>query len=212
MENALRNDGVGGSNPSCGTDVLPQAIMHLSTTILAAIAMLGLTTVPALAQQRELSPAETVAVRFPREWNPAVEMPLLAKHGRHFEQRPAPPFNSYSPPALPGLPHPVTDVAKETRPYADPFANRNAFFNEMQIVSIKDRLKLTPEQARYWPPVESALRAIVLRKTRDGVTAPDPDSVERLNAAARELVKHLSEAQKREVQTLAHLVGLRNQL
>ena len=39
------------------------------------------------------------------------------------------------------------------------------------------------------------------------MTAPDPDSIERLNAAARELVKHLNEAQKREVQTLAHLVG-----
>ena len=87
-----------------------------------------------------------------------------------------------------------------------------AVFSDRQLVSIRDRLKLTPDQVRYWPAVEQALRALVWRHSRgrpgmsDGTL--DPNGVQGLVAAATPLVLTLREEQKREVRTLAHLVGL----
>jgi hypothetical protein len=170
----------------------------------------------AWAQQRELRPNEIVARLFPPEWSPPRSLPRRSEQSGVSERQMAfdPKFNSYSTLALPTLPFPLADVFKQgpAKPTESPSANaRSAFFNEAQIASIKDRLKLTPQQARYWPAVESALRAIAWRKTREGTAILDPDGVQRLNVAARELVKNLSEVQKREVQTLVHLVGLKNQ-
>jgi hypothetical protein len=164
-------------------------------------------------QQQNLSPAEIVALRFPPEWTVVPAMPLLVTQGRSFEQQVAgkPSVNSYAHP--PGLPSPWADslAHTRTRPPAPP-ANPNSFFNDAQIASLKDRLKLTREQERYWPAVEQALRIVSYRKTRDGSAMIDPDTVQSLTSAARELVKYLNETQKREVEMLAHLVGLRNQL
>jgi hypothetical protein len=167
----------------------------------------------ALAQQPNRSPAEIVAFRFPLEWSSAPAMPLLVAQGRSFEQQTTakPSFNSYAHP--PGLPSPWTDALAHAR--ARPAAstvNGNSFFNEAQIASLKDRLKLTREQERYWPAVAEALRVVAYRKRRDGGAVIDPDSVQGLSLAARELIKYLNETQKREVETLAHLVGLKNQL
>jgi len=178
--------------------------------VVGAAATFGLVIGASAGGALELSPAEIVALRFPREWNPAL--PLLAEQGRGFENPAASTaaVSSYSALSLPGLPYPLTDVATQTRPYADPSARRNALFNEAQIASVKSRLNLTREQQKYWPPVEQALRGIVFRKSRDGALVLDPESVERLNIAARELLKSLNETQKREVQALAHVVGLRS--
>ena len=167
----------------------------------------------AVAQQANLSPAEIVSLRFPPEWNPAPAMPLLVTQGRSFEQQSTakPSFDSYAHP--PGLPSPWTGALASTpaRPPAPPI-NPNSFFNEAQIASLKQRLKLTREQERYWPAVEQALRVVAFRKSRDGSATIDPASVQGLTLAARELLKYLSEPQKREVEMLAHLVGLKNQL
>lgn len=87
-----------------------------------------------------------------------------------------------------------------------------AVFSDRQLVSIRDRLKLTPDQARYWPAVEDALRALTWHRSRgrpgmsDGTL--EPNGVQGLVAAATPLVLTLREEQKREVRTLAHLVGL----
>jgi hypothetical protein len=83
-----------------------------------------------------------------------------------------------------------------------------SFLTETQISIIKGRLKLMPHQERYWPAVESALRGVFLRKTREGATILDSASVQRLYAAAAGLVRSLDAAQLREVQRLARLVGL----
>jgi hypothetical protein len=87
-----------------------------------------------------------------------------------------------------------------------------AVFNDRQLISIRDRLKLTPDQARYWPAVEEALRALTWRhqRGRPGVSdgTLEPNSVQGLVSAATPLVLTLREEQKREVRTLAHLVGL----
>jgi hypothetical protein len=85
-------------------------------------------------------------------------------------------------------------------------------FNDAQIASIKERLNLSRDQERYWPSVESALRYIGWRHSRErpGADPPtlDPDDVERVKYAAMPLIMSLREDQKREVRMLAHVMGL----
>jgi hypothetical protein len=89
------------------------------------------------------------------------------------------------------------------------------FFNEAQLASIKTRLKLTPAQQPYWPPLESALRAIQWRRSEDKAARNthksldlDGEQVQRLAAAATPLVMRLRADQKEEVRTLLHLMGM----
>jgi hypothetical protein len=92
-----------------------------------------------------------------------------------------------------------------------------ALLSDAQIAGIKDRLKLSSEQQPYWPAVESALRAVAkkIHETRradpHATGAPiDPESaeVQQLKSAAMPLLFQLREDQKREVRTLARLIGL----
>jgi hypothetical protein len=97
---------------------------------------------------------------------------------------------------------------------------RGLVFNDAQIVSIKERLNLTPSQERMWPAVEVALRDLAYKKpaagaqkTAQGATRTqtlDPNSaeVERLKSAAIPLVMSFDYEQKRELRTLANLIGL----
>jgi hypothetical protein len=101
-------------------------------------------------------------------------------------------------------------------------------FNDVQLASIKTRLKLSDYQEQYWPPVENALRAIGHAVARNN-TAPakptalgyandssrlgsqiDPDSeeVSQLKSAAFPLIMSLSEDQKQQVRNIAHVMGL----
>jgi hypothetical protein len=84
------------------------------------------------------------------------------------------------------------------------------FLTEAQISSIKSGLKLMPHQEKYWPAVEAALRRLAVRKTREGATILDSNSVQKLFAAAAELVESLDATQLGEAQRLARLVGLAN--
>ncbi len=94
-------------------------------------------------------------------------------------------------------------------------------FNDAQLASIKKRLNLTPDQERMWPAVETALRSISYQRIsgvqKAGTPASaaramaiDPNSaeVQRFKYAAFPLLMSFSEDQKREVRTLAHLMGL----
>lgn len=92
-----------------------------------------------------------------------------------------------------------------------------ALLSDAQIAGIKERLKLSGSQEPYWPAVESALRAVArkIHETRradpHATGAPiDPDSaeVQQLKSAAMPLLFQLREDQKREVRTLARLIGL----
>jgi hypothetical protein len=90
-----------------------------------------------------------------------------------------------------------------------------ALLSDAQIAGIKDRLKLSSSQESYWPAVESALRAVARKihatKQTDPNAAPiDPDAeeVQQLKSAAMPLLFQLREDQKREVRTLARLIGL----
>ncbi len=88
-----------------------------------------------------------------------------------------------------------------------------------QIAGIKERLKLSSSQESYWPPVETALRAVArkIHSTRQGNAAsgtaapqidPDSDEVQQLKSAAMPLLFQLREDQKEEVRKLARIIGL----
>jgi hypothetical protein len=90
-----------------------------------------------------------------------------------------------------------------------------ALLSDVQIAGIKERLRLSSAQESYWPPVESALRAVArkIHATRqaDPKGAPiDPDAaeVQQLKSAAMPLLFQLREDQKQEVRTLARIIGL----
>jgi hypothetical protein len=92
-----------------------------------------------------------------------------------------------------------------------------ALLSDAQIAGIKQRLALSPDQEYYWPAVESALRAVAqkIHATRQAdphaSSVPiDPDSaeVQQLKSAAMPLLFQLREDQKREVRSLARLIGL----
>jgi len=84
-------------------------------------------------------------------------------------------------------------------------------------------LNLTPDQASLWPAVETALRNISYAKGKDTKVAGlgngtargpmayvDTNSaeVQRLKYAALPLIMRLNEDQKREVKSMAYVMGL----
>lgn len=92
-----------------------------------------------------------------------------------------------------------------------------ALLSDIQIAGIKERLKLSAAQESYWPPVETALRAVA-RKIHAGRQAnpnatgvpidPDAAEVQQLKSAAMPLLFQLREDQKSEVRSLARIIGL----
>ena len=106
-------------------------------------------------------------------------------------------------------------------PVHRPVHRSNAVLNDSQIASIKRRLNLTPEQERYWPAVEAQLRKMEYKK--DAKDAGDKAStksvrlasvdmskvdVDGLKTAGFPLVMSFSDDQRRELKSLAHLLGL----
>ena len=93
-----------------------------------------------------------------------------------------------------------------------------ALLSDIQIAGIKERLKLSPAQEQHWPGVESALRAVArkIHATRqanpNATGAPiDPDSAEVAAVEDRwrcRCLLQLREDQKREVRSLARIIGL----
>jgi len=123
-----------------------------------------------------------------------------------------------------GLPKEVAPAAAQAAPppkpkaVAKPQPQKNyALLSDVQIAGIKDRLKLSASQESYWPPVETALRAVA-RKIHAGRQANpnasgvpiDPESaeVQQLKSAAMPLLFQLREDQKSEVRSLARIIGL----
>ena len=129
-------------------------------------------------------------------------------------------------PADIGLPKEVAPAAAQRPPSPPkpkavakpPQPQKNyALLSDVQIAGIKDRLKLSASQESYWPPVETALRAVA-RKIHAGRQANpnaagmpiDPESaeVQQLKSAAMPLLFQLREDQKSEVRSLARIIGL----
>jgi hypothetical protein len=93
-----------------------------------------------------------------------------------------------------------------------PKPKSNAVLNNSQIASIKRRLALTPDQERYWPAVEAELRKMEYKKGQGGTRTASVDmskvDVEGLKSAGFPLVMSFSDDQRRELKSLAHLLGL----
>jgi len=92
-----------------------------------------------------------------------------------------------------------------------------ALLSDMQIAGIKERLKLSSAQESYWPPVETALRAVARKihaKRQADPNAggmpidPEAEEVQQLKSAAMPLLFQLREDQKSEVRALARIIGL----
>jgi len=118
------------------------------------------------------------------------------------------------PPQIAAPPKPKL-VAKPQPPVQQPPVQKSyALLSDVQIAGIKERLKLTSSQESYWPAVESALRGIARkihasRKADPGALIdPDAEEVQQLKSAAMPLLFQLREDQKREVRTLARIIGL----
>jgi hypothetical protein len=96
--------------------------------------------------------------------------------------------------------------AKPTRP--------NAVLSDSQIASIKKRLNLTPDQERYWPAVAAELRKMEYAKganakgTRTASIDMSKVDVDGLKSAGFPLVMSFNDEQRRELKSLAHLLGL----
>jgi hypothetical protein len=116
--------------------------------------------------------------------------------------------------------HEVAPQRGPERRAAKPAPRKNdGLFNDAQLASIRERLRLTPDQEYYWPQVEAALRAISYKVAKQSggkiagskaAAAIDPNSSEvaQLKSAAIPLIMSMREDQKREVRSLARLMGL----
>lgn len=112
--------------------------------------------------------------------------------------------------AAPQAPQKPKVVAKPQPPVQKPYA----LLSDAQIAGIKERLRLSSSQESYWPAVETALRGIARkihasRKSDPGALIdPEAEEVQQLKSAAMPLLFQLREDQKREVRTLARIIGL----
>jgi hypothetical protein len=118
-------------------------------------------------------------------------------------------------------PKPVVQAAVKPAPVHRPVHRSNAVLSDSQIASIKRRLNLSPDQERYWPAVEAQLRKMEYKKdAKDAADKPSAKSVrlasvdmskvdvEGLKTAGFPLVMSFSDDQRRELKSLAHLLGL----
>jgi hypothetical protein len=190
-----------------------------------------------LATVAEMAPSETVNLRFPADWSdaaatPAEAVPQMAALASTDEGADAVPqrvalasADSRMVLLSPSPAYPVGDaaVAASAEPVAEPLprprpaqANAkprsNAVLNDAQIAGIKKRLNLTPDQERYWPAVEAELRKMEYAKRSGGTRTASVDmskvNVEGLKSAGYPLVMSFSDDQRRELKSLAHLLGL----
>jgi hypothetical protein len=128
---------------------------------------------------------------------------------------------SKSAPEVTVNPKPVVQAAVKPAPVHRPVHRSNAVLSDSQIASIKRRLNLSPDQERYWPAVEAQLRKMEYKKdAKDAADKPSAKGVrlasvdmskvdvEGLKTAGFPLVMSFSDDQRRELKSLAHLLGL----
>ena len=121
----------------------------------------------------------------------------------------------------PRMAAPVTAIplaVEKPKAAAKPAVQKSyALLSDIQIAGIKERLKLSAAQEQHWPAVETALRAVARKihasrqANPNAAGAPiDPEwtEVQQLKSVAMPLLFQLREDQKREVRSLAHIIGL----
>src|SRR4051812_29471155 len=127
------------------------------------------------------------------------------------------PFGPQPPRIAAPISAPAQPADKPKAAAKPPVQKSYALLSDVQIAGIKERLKLSPSQEQHWPGVENALRAVArkIHATRQAnphaTGAPiDPESaeVQQLKSVAMPLLFQLREDQKREVRSLARIIGL----
>ena len=194
----------------------------------AAASILGRDTVPSV--RSEIFPAVAKGPAANREGKKdklPLAMAALPPAGADIPQPLPEPlrqaFASDSPfgPQPPKIAAPVTAIPRPVeKPKAaakPPVQKSYALLSDIQIAGIKERLKLSAAQEQHWPGVETALRAIArkIHATRQANPAatgapidPEWTEVQQLKSVAMPLLFQLREDQKREVRSLAHIIGL----
>jgi hypothetical protein len=205
----------------------------------------GITVPEPSAVVKDMSPADTVSLRFPADLIDAdsgsAESPKILAFASAdgsltlFNPEPmyprvtaTPEVKSFPPLAeTPAQPKPggqtagagpakMTLAAVSSKP-APSKPKSNAVLSDSQIASIKKRLALTKEQERYWPAVEAELRKMEYKKdaqgrSTQGTRMAEIDmskvNVEGLKSAGFPLVMSFNDEQRRELKSLAHLLGL----
>jgi hypothetical protein len=194
----------------------------------AATAILGRDSIPAARYELASVPAVTGPVSNKESKKDRLVVAALAA----FEPPQAAPVPSEplrqayasTGPADLGIPRvPAPAMAPSVAPAkpkaaAKPAPQKNyALLSDIQIAGIKDRLKLSASQESYWPPVETALRAVArkihAKRQADPNAAgipidPEAEEVQQLKSAAMPLLFQLREDQKSEVRSLARIIGL----
>lgn len=118
-------------------------------------------------------------------------------------------------PAVAPVENPPLPLARPKAADLPPVQTSYTLLSDIQIAAIKERLRMSEAQARYWPPVETALRDLARRKHMARQAGSDKSAVslsgaeaQELQAAAAPLLRQLREDQKREVRALARIIGL----
>jgi hypothetical protein len=198
----------------------------------------------------EMSPADTVNMRFPADWGetavaeapaaapaPVAGMLTLASADGSFsllspkpfypltEAKAEPPDARARTQAAEPVPMPRAAPARTAAAApakmalasvaSKPVAHRrsNAVLSDSQIAGIKKRLNLSPDQERYWPAVEAELRKMEYKRdgkanSRMAQIDMSKVDVDGLKSAGFPLVMSFSDDQRRELKSLAHLLGL----
>jgi len=197
----------------------------------AATAILGRDSVPAAEYALASAPAIDNPVSNKQSKQDRLAVATLALAAFEPQQATAtlsePLRQAYASTAAPvdiGLPKLTAPAAVPSAATAKPKAaskpqpqKNYALLSDIQIAGIKERLKLSSAQESYWPPVETALRAVARKihakrqadPNAGGIPIdPEAEEVQQLKSAAMPLLFQLREDQKSEVRSLARIIGL----
>jgi hypothetical protein len=186
--------------------ILAIAITAASVAAMTAYAASSVTA--DVGQPSAIGPAETIAIKTaPQMVNRA------AKSDRVALLLDSSSYTDFSPSLLAPA---IASVTVAFDHGTDPSGSSSGLLNDAQIAGIGSRLRLTAQQAEYWPAVAVALRDISRRyfpsrhQHPKGVGKIDVNSaeVQRLIEAAAPLIHLLREDQKREVRQLVRIIGL----
>ncbi len=175
-------------------------------------------------QGMELASATTSFIEEPGLFSPVPAYPTRVASAPAPAAAVEPAAATAPEPVAPSAP-PIPAAKPQTPPAHHVSSRPGSVLNDAQIASIKKRLNLTPDQASLWPAVETALRNISYAKGKDTKVASlgsgsgtgrgpmayvDTNSaeVQQLKYAALPLIMRLNDDQKREVRSMAYVMGL----
>jgi hypothetical protein len=175
----------------------------------------AITTTPSLISMRPPSPVGSdPSAQGPLQESPPATSPFAPQGSA------ALPSSDPPPPAVEDIdgphgaaPPPVIEVKKSSAAPELHAARYRGVLTSAEIVRVKSRLRLTPEQERTWPPVEAALAEMgrqqiaLIRHGQQPRISPSDWPPDRLYAAAGPLLQTLRPDQKEAVRRLCRSLG-----